>query len=88
MSKCTIFVSAISFGESDWTLAESTLSVFGCRCGGGGCGGDVCGGVMVVMVVVVVVMVVGVEVVILVGRNISMVHLWGSRWKWDAIPIY
>ena len=55
MSKQSIFVSAISsstFGGSDWTLAESTLSVFGCvyvcwcgvgRCGGGGCDG--CGGV-------------------------------------------
>ena len=47
MSKCFIFLSAISssiFGGSDWTLAESTLSVFGCRCGGGcgGCAG--CGG--------------------------------------------
>ena len=35
-------------GVSDWTLAESTLSMFGCRCGGGGggfCGhGGVCGG--------------------------------------------
>ena len=33
------------FGGSDWTLAESTLSVFGCWCGGGGCDGDggVCG---------------------------------------------
>ena len=44
MSKCSIFVSAISssiFGGSDWILAESTLSVFGCRCGGGGGrGGD------------------------------------------------
>ena len=49
MSKCSIIVSAISlsvFGGSDWTLAESTLSVFGCRCGGGGRGvdGGVCGG--------------------------------------------
>ena len=52
MSKCSVFVSAISssiFGGSDWALAESTLSVFGCWCGGGGgggCGGDggVCGG--------------------------------------------
>ena len=56
MSKCSIFVSAISslvFGGSDWTLAESTLSVFACQCdgggdgGGGGCGrgdgGDGCG---------------------------------------------
>ena len=43
----------INHGLSDWTLAESSLSVFGCRCGGGGggsggggCGGDggVCGG--------------------------------------------
>ena len=44
MSKCFIFVSAISssmFGGSDWTLAESTLSVFACQCGGGGGdGGD------------------------------------------------
>ena len=39
------------------------------------------------MVVVVVVMVVGVAVVILVGRNVSMVYLWGSRWRWDAFPI-
>ena len=46
MSKCSIFVSAISssiFGGSDWTLAESTLSVFECvcvcRCGVGGVGG-------------------------------------------------
>ena len=52
MSKCSIFKSAISssiFGGSDWTLAESTLSVFGCvcvsRCGGGG--GDSGGGVVV-----------------------------------------
>ena len=50
MSKCSIFVSAISssiFGGSDWTLAESTLSVCGCWCGGGGgCDGDggSCGG--------------------------------------------
>ena len=39
MSKFSIFVSVISssiFGGSDWTLAESTLSVFGCWCGGGG----------------------------------------------------
>ena len=43
MSKCSIFVSAIGssiFGGSDWALAESTLSVFGCvcvcRCGGDG----------------------------------------------------
>ena len=43
-------------------------------------------GVMVV-VVVVMVMVVGVAVVILVGRNVSMVYLWGSRWRWDAFPI-
>ena len=48
MSKCSVFVSAISssiFGGSDWTLAESTLSVFGCRCGdgGGGDGGGGCG---------------------------------------------
>ena len=42
MSKFSIFVSAISssiFGGSDWTLAESTLCVFGYRCGGGGDGG-------------------------------------------------
>ena len=44
MSKCFIFVSAISssiIGGSDWTLAESTLSVFGCQCGcgSGGCDG-------------------------------------------------
>ena len=39
------------------------------------------------MVVVVVVMVVGVAVVILVGRNDSIVYLWGSRWRWDAFPI-
>ena len=51
MSNCSIFVSAISssiFGASDWTLAENTLSVFGCRCGsgggGGGYGGDDGGG--------------------------------------------
>ena len=54
ISKCSIFVSAISssiFGGSDRTLAESTLSEFGCvsvcRCsrGGGGCdGGDGGGG--------------------------------------------
>ena len=58
MPKCSIFVSAISssiFGGSDRTLAESTLSVFACRChggggggcgrgdGGGGCSGDGCG---------------------------------------------
>ena len=38
MSKCSIFVSAISssiFGGSDLTLAERTLSVLGYRCGGG-----------------------------------------------------
>ena len=47
MLKCSIFVSAISssiFGGSDWTLAESTLSVFCCRCGGGGGCRGVCGG--------------------------------------------
>ena len=55
MSKCSIFVSAISssiFGGSDWTLAESNLSVFGFWCGSGGEGGGggydgdggVCGG--------------------------------------------
>ena len=47
MSKFSIFVSAISssiFGGSDWTLAESTLSVVGCRCGGGGGGGGHGGG--------------------------------------------
>ena len=31
----------INLGGSDWTLAESTLSVFGCRCGSGG--GSGCG---------------------------------------------
>ena len=47
MSKCSIFVSAISssiFGGNDWTLAENTLSVFGSRCGGGGGGGGGFGG--------------------------------------------
>ena len=35
MSSCSIFGSAINssiFGGNDWTLAESTLSVFGCVC--------------------------------------------------------
>ena len=51
MSKCSIFERSIIssiFGGSDWTLAESTLSMFGCVhvcCGGGGGdGGDGCGG--------------------------------------------
>ena len=53
ISKYSIFVSVISssiFGGSDCTLAESTLSVFGCQWGsGGGCGSrgfdcGVCGG--------------------------------------------
>ena len=62
MWKWSIFVSDISssiFGGSDWILAESTLSVFGCviyQCGvgvgggggdggsGGGCGGGGDGG--------------------------------------------
>ena len=76
MSKFSIFVSAIRssiFDGSDWPFSESTLSVFGCQCGGGGggCGGDggVCGGVMVVVVVVMVVvgMMVVVVVVLVVG---------------------
>ena len=53
MSKCSIFISIISssiFGGSIWTLAESTLGVFGCVCvcrcdgGSGGGGGDGGGG--------------------------------------------
>ena len=102
--KVFYFLSAISswiFDGSYWRLAESTLSVFGCRCGdgggggggggggcGGGCSGDgVCGG--------------GdggggghdgggggeVEVVILVRRNVSMVYLWSSHWRCDAFPV-
>ena len=52
MSKCSIFVSAISssiFGGNDRTSAQSTLSVFGCVCvcwhgvSVGGCGGGVGG---------------------------------------------
>ena len=46
--------------------------------------------VMVVFVVGVVMVIVGmmvVAVVIFVGRNVSMVYLWGSRWRWDAFPI-
>ena len=60
MTKCSIFVSAISssiFGPNDWTFAQNTLRVFGCVCmllgggddgvsgvGGGGGGGDDDGG--------------------------------------------
>ena len=52
MSKCSIFVSAISsstVGGNDLPFAESTLSVFGCGCvcwrgGGGGDGGVGCDG--------------------------------------------
>ena len=39
------------------------------------------------MMMVMVVMVVGVVVLILAGRNVSMVYLWGSRWRWDAFPV-
>ena len=84
ISKCSIFVSAISvsiFGSSDWTLAESTLSLFSCvsvcRCGGGGGGdgggsGDGGGGVllmvvrMVVVVRLVVVMILVVVILVVV----------------------
>ena len=61
ISKCSIFVSASSssiFGGSYWSLAESTLSVFGCVC--------VYVGVVVVVVVVLVVVVL-VMVVVVVG---------------------
>ena len=42
---------------------------------------------VVVGKMVVVVEMVVVVVVILVMRNVSMVYLWGSRWRWDAFPV-
>ena len=106
MPKCSIFVSAICssiFGGNDWTLAESTLSVFGCVCvcwcGGGGVGGDV-GAMLVlgVLVLVVVVMMVGVVVMVVVmvmtvamlegvGGNFLMACLWSSHWRLDAFLV-
>ena len=37
--------------------------------------------------VVVVVAAAAVAGVILVRRNVSMVYLWGSHWRWDAFPV-